>query len=124
MSAHRLAQDYSRAANAGMFRATDPGDEGTLVCANKMPMDWAIITAGVETRTLATPLSDGQTIFIVLDEDGGNCTLTVSSPFDQTGNNTIEFGDAGDFIALHSVKVGSNYRWRILGSDGVALSTV
>jgi hypothetical protein len=56
--------------------------------------------------------------------DGGNCTITVASAINQTGNNTIQLNDPGDTLVLVGIQNGANKAWRVVVNDGCTLSTV
>lgn len=100
----------------------DPGASGAIPVTQSGTV--AIVTAGAETRTLAAPTYVGQELVIYMKTDGGNAVLTCTTGLNQTGNNTATYADVGDVMVLRAVEVGSNLRWRIVGNDGVALSTV
>jgi len=100
----------------------DPGAAGAIPVAKSGSV--AITTAAAETRTIAIPGLAGITLALSLDVDGGDCTITVAAPINQTGNNTIVLGDAGDTIVLTAVKKAGALVWRVLVNDGCALSTV
>lgn len=100
----------------------DPGDAGAIpVTQSGMCL---ITTAAAETRTLAAPGDIGLTLDLVMTVDGGNAVLTCATTVNIAGNNTVTFADAGDFLRLVSVKIGSNFRWKVAINDGAALSTV
>jgi hypothetical protein len=101
---------------------TDPGASGAIPVANSGYVP--LVSAGAETRTLAAPTFSGQELLLYMKTDGGDITLTCSTTFNETGNNTAVFGDTGDAIRLVGVEEGSNRRWRITTADGVSLSTV
>lgn len=83
-----------------------------------------ITSAGAETRTLADPTGTGQRIDIICKTYVGDIIVTAASAINQTGNNTLTFGAAGDYIALIGVPNGDgSWRWQVLANDGVALST-
>lgn len=100
----------------------DPGDAGAIAVDKSGVC--AITTEGAETRTLAIPTKVGQQLALVLDVDGGNAVVTVASAINQTGNNTITMGDAGDTVVLTGVQVAGTLAWRLVVNDGTALSTV
>ena len=57
--------------------------------------------------------------------DGGDCTITVASAINQTGNNTI----AAERRRRHDrpgrpSKSAPNKAWRVVVNDGCTLSTV
>lgn len=85
------------------------------------------ITTGAagETNTLAAPSAIGMFLALTCNVfGGGNRVVTCATTVDQTGNNTLTFGAAGDTILLYSTKIGGNLRWRVASNDGVALSIV
>lgn len=101
----------------------DPGDGGAIPVTKSGSV--AITTTGVDdTRTLAIPALAGITIAISLDVDAGDAVITVAAAINQTGNNTITMGDAGDTIVLTAVQLAGALVWRVVVDDGNALSTV
>ena len=100
----------------------DPGDAGAIPVTDTGHCD--IVTAGAETRTIAAPDKLGSEMLISLKTDGGNCTITVATLINQTGNNTITMDDEGDSILLVAIAAGANKRWRVVYNDGCTLSTV
>ena len=101
---------------------TDPGASGAIPVTKSGTV--AITTATAETRTIAAPAIAGIEIAISLNVDGGDCVITSAAAINQTGNNTITMGDAGDTLVLKAVLIGAALRWRTLLNDGCALSTV
>ena len=100
----------------------DPGDgEAIPVTSGGSCM---LVSAGAETRTLADPGFLGQELLLALDTDGGNVVITAASAVNVTGNNTLTFADAGDAIQLLAITIGGALKWKVVGNDGVALSTV
>lgn len=100
----------------------DPGDAGAIpVTASGF---CSIVSEGAETRTLAIPTFLGQELLITMDTDGGTVTLTVASAINATGNNTLTFAEESDTIFLVAVSKQDVLCWRVMGNDGVALSTV
>lgn len=101
---------------------TDPGDAGAIPVTNSgvCPMT----SAGAETRTLAIPSFIGQQLSLIDDVHVGNIIVTVASAVNQTGNNTLTFGAAADSCFLVAMQLAGVLVWRIMGNDGVALSTV
>lgn len=100
----------------------DPGDAGAIPVTKSGSV--AITTAAAETRTIAIPGRAGITLVLSLDVDGGDCVITAAAAINQTGNNTITLGDAGDTIVLTAVQKAGALVWRVLVNDGCALSTV
>jgi len=78
-----------------------------------------------ETNSLAVPTFAGQILTISADTVGESATriVTVASAINATGNNTLTFDAAGEFISLYGIKLGATFAWRVLASDGVTLST-
>jgi hypothetical protein len=102
---------------------TDPGDGGAIPVTKSGTV--AITTTGVDdTRTLAIPALAGIELGISLDVDAGDAVITAAAAINQTGNNTITMGDAGDFIMLKAVHKAGALVWRVVVNDGCALSTV
>lgn len=99
----------------------DPGDGKDI--DTSLSGTCALVTAGSETRGLPDPSYPGQIIALYFKTDGGNCVVTADNAVNQAGNTQITFDDAGDYIALIGIEVGSNLRWRVLQSDGVTLAT-
>ncbi len=99
----------------------DPGD--TLTFDVSRPGYTDITTAGVETRTLPDPKFHGQVLDLVFVSDGGDCTVTASSPVNQAGNTTLVFADIGDHLRLVGFfNAIDGWEWRVVVNDGVALS--
>lgn len=101
----------------------DPGAGGTIKSDRQFAV-CELTTVAAEARTLADPEFPGQRLSLVLRVDGGDATVTADSPINQTGNNTIVAGDAGDSIHLVGIRDGDDLEWRVLMNDGTALSTV
>ena len=100
----------------------DPGDAAAIPVTRSA--DVALTSGGAETRTIAIPALAGITLAVSLDVDGGDVTVTVAAAINQTGNNTIVMGDAGDVFLLKSVQVAGALIWKLVVNDGCALSTV
>ena len=84
------------------------------------------IADAAETNTLAVPTFAGQQINISADTlaGTGTRTITVASAINITGNNTILFDAAGQFISLYGIKLGATFAWRVLANDSTTLTTV
>jgi hypothetical protein len=122
MSAHRTLNDFFRAFDAtGPGRLQDPGDAKTITI-KQWGQVCPVVTTGVQTRTLAQPTKAGIMAAIVLDVDGGDLTLTVTGGYNQANATTIVFGDAGDYVVLYSIKVGTAFYWRVIGQEGTNAS--
>lgn len=101
----------------------DPGHASAIVVTNSGHVP--IITTGAETRTLAAPSFVGQELLIYMMTDGGNCTITCATTFNETGNNTIILANTGETVRLTAIKEGANRRWRAVIADPTSiLSTV
>lgn len=118
-SGNTFTRNWNAASNSGRMTITDPGDAGSVTVANRIPARWGLVTAAAETRTLASPVAEGQLLFIHAKTIVTSCTMTVTNGFDEAGNTSLVFSTAGDYIILYSVEVGSNYRWRVVSSAGV-----
>ena len=108
--------------NALTAEITDPGNAGAIPVTDSGHVD--IVTTTAQTRTLAAPTYVGQLLEISLKTDGGDCVITCATTVNQTGNNTITLGDAGDAVLLVAKANGTNKRWSVVSNDGCALSTV
>lgn len=118
-SAHRTLKDLFKAftPNIGPGLLQDPGDAGSII-VEMWGQICSVVTAAAETRTLPVPTRAGILAGIVLDTDGGDLTLTATSGYNRDGDTSITFADAGDYIVIWSVKIGSNYRWRVIAQEG------
>ncbi len=103
------------------FMVSDPGDAGSIVI-DRFGLVCPVVTEAAETRTLQQPTKAGLVAMVVLATDGGDLTLTVTGGFNQAGDTTITFGDAGDWVKFTSVKEGASYYWRVEASEGAALA--
>jgi hypothetical protein len=102
----------------------DPGDAAAIPVTNSAIIAMTSGASG-ETGTLAIPTFAGQRLILTLDVDGGgDRVVTAAAAVNTTGNNTLTFGDAGDFLELVGVQVAGALVWRISANDGVGLTTV
>ena len=99
----------------------DPGDAGTIdttlggVCE--------LTSAGAETRTLGDPTFRGQVLDLMFVEDGGDITITASSPVNQAGNTSLVTSDVGDHLRLAGFfNAIDGWEWRVIVNDGWTLS--
>jgi hypothetical protein len=97
---------------------SDPGNAGTFVI-DRDALLFPIVTAAAETRTLPAPVKEGIRVGLIMKTDGGDCTVTVGSAFNEAGRTTLVFDAAGACVLLYSVPYGSGFRWRVLMADGV-----
>lgn len=101
----------------------DPGDAGAIPVTGEGHV--ALVSVGVETRTLADPTIAGQQLLLFLKTDGGTITLTSASAMNQAGNNTLAFADIGDTAHLVAVEDdAASLEWRIVMVDGMTPTTV
>ena len=101
----------------GPLLVDDPGDAGTITI-DRYGAVVPMVSAAAETRTLAVPTKAGILATLVMDTDGGDITLTVTSGYNFDADTSITFDDAGDYVTFMSVKIGSNYRWRAIAQEG------
>jgi len=85
----------------------------------------SVVTAGAsETRVLAAPDRPGILGAVVHDTDGGDFTLTVNPTsgtvygYNTNLDTTVAITAAGNFVVFYSIKVGSEYVWRVLQQEG------
>lgn len=102
----------------------DPGTGESIPVAGNGNVALTLVGVG-ETNSLAVPTFAGQILTISADTVVENATriVTVASAINAIGNDTLTFAAAGDFISLYGIKLGETFAWRVLASDGVALST-
>lgn len=99
---------------------TDLGDGNAIPIAKSGHLP--LVSGGAETRTIADAAIAGLTLDLYFKTDGGDCVITAASPVNQTGNTIMTFADVGDHIRLTSIEDGSDFEWRVVANDGVALS--
>lgn len=129
----------SLSATVASYQAIGPGATGTAVTAladpgtgTAIPIDKSYAISFVtgatgETNTLAAPAFVGQQMLLTLVTDGGGdrvVTVTSTNGFNQTGNNTITFNDAGDYVKLIGIWKNAAFSWQLVINDGCTLSTV
>ncbi len=107
MSAHSTLQDIFIGSPL-----KDPGASGTIT-VDRSPCYVPLISATAETRTLARPTREGAVLFLSMRTDGGDITLTVTGGFNEDGDTSFTFSDAGQFAAFVSGYDGTNYYWRL-----------
>jgi hypothetical protein len=100
----------------------DPGNGGTItvVAADTRV---AIVTGGVETRTLAAPASVGQKLLVFCQTHIGNASMTAPAIFDAALNNGVSFIAAGGAVAFVSILDAGVTRWQLAWNDGVTLTS-
>lgn len=124
MSAHRTLADIFRAFDSvGPGRLGDPGDTKTITVDTLWGSICHVTTETTETRTLDQPTRPGILAAVVLDVDGGDLTLTVTGGYNTNGDTSIVMGDAGDFIVVYSIEIGSSCYWRVIAQEGTDATT-
>lgn len=119
MSAHRALHDMFRAP----FLVTDPGASGTIT-VDRWGSVVPITTATAEARTLAAPTKAGLSCKVVHSVRAGDLTLTVNPAsgtcygYNQANSTTIVLGTDGDWVEFVSIKIGTEYVWRIVAEEG------
>lgn len=115
MNAHNLPAAFE----AADFKVQDPGASGVLPHSRGFAVI-PLVTAAAESRTLPAPVKPGQILTLQLKTDGGDCTVTVTGGYDETGGTSLVFSDSGEYVTLLSVETANGtYRWRVLSYDGV-----
>lgn len=79
-----------------------------------------LVTAGVETRTIAAPTFGGQELLLGFKTKVGNCTITIASCDD---GNTITFATAGEMVRLVAVAKAAAFVWRVVADPDSIVST-
>lgn len=109
------------AASIMAFELTDPGNGGAIPVTTSGVLNM-VAGAVNETRSLASPTFQGQSLLLTLSATGGgNITVTASSPINQTGNTVMTFSNQ-DFIKLEAHRSGGSQRWQVTANDGTGLS--
>lgn len=117
MSAHTFLPYWAEA----HWLIPDPGNGGALPTTKTGMI--ALVTGGAETRTLADPVKEGLRLCLAFKTDGGDCVVTAASDITMSsGENVMTFADAGDYVELVSIPVGSGFKWRQVVNHGAALS--
>lgn len=99
----------------------DPGSDGIIVQISEFQIVELKTGASAENRTLQAPDYPGKTIRIVLVEDGGgDLTISVAEAIDVVGNTSFTLNDAGDSITLFSIRSGNNFKWVRESHNGVS----
>ncbi len=105
---------------------TDPGNGGTITVDQDLQI-CQMISAGVETRTVAQPTKEGIRFVLRLLTDGGTVTVTVTGGMNKALNTVATFDAESDILSLVSVELPvtdpPTYRWEVgEGNTGVSLS--
>jgi hypothetical protein len=105
------------------YTIPDPGASGTIRLDRSLGVV-PLVTTAAQSRTLPAPAKAGLEVTLYMKTDGGDCTVTVTGGYDESGSTTLTFSATGQFATLKAVEEGSNIRWRIVGYDGVTGPTV
>lgn len=114
-----------------LFRATrvvpDPGAGKTISLTHNCHVQMQTVAIG-EPRALPNPTKEGQEVCLVLEKvsNSGTVVATAAGAINTTGNTVMTFDTEGDWCKLESIKYfisgTAAYRWRVVDSDGCALS--
>jgi len=108
----------------GPLLMDDPGDGGGIAIDRYGAVVPMVSGSSDETRTLARPTKAGILATFVLDtDDGGDITLTITGGYNAEEDTDIIFADAGDFVTLRSIKIGSSCYWRLPPRSGTDAKT-
>lgn len=122
MTAHRVLQDIGKSTELSVL---DPGSAGTIKVDRALGI-CPVVTAGAETRKIASPERAGIILSLSMKTDGGDATITGSGSetFNSGGteSTTITMDTAGDHISLMSIDKGANVVWAVLANNGCSLS--
>jgi hypothetical protein len=111
---HRLPQKMF----AGNVELPDPGASGTI-SVDRSPCYVNLVSAAAESRTLARPTKVGASAILSFKTDGGDITLTVTGGYNENGDTTFVFANAGEFAEFTSHYDGTNYFWRLTSHHGI-----
>ena len=128
-----MSVQQQAARDAAELVIADPGDAKTIGGGGGAGYRCNLTTgASNETRTLADPTQDGETLTITLKTDGGgNCDITPATaglrPASFGGLTTTlaraDFDVAGDTLTLRAVNVGGTLKWSAVELAGAILSS-
>lgn len=96
----------------------DPGASGTIT-VDRSPCYVDLVSATAETRTLARPTRSGAFVTLNIKTDGGDITLTVTGGYNEIGDTTLVFSDAGQFAVFVACYDGTDYYWRLVSHWGL-----
>lgn len=98
----------------------DPGNAGTISTSRPGYVEFVTLS-GPETRTLPDPKYIGQELDLFFySTTGGTCTITSSSPVNQSDHTSLPFLVVGDHVRLvgHYNPI-DGWEWRVIVADGV-----
>jgi hypothetical protein len=116
-------QDLTATGSITSRELADPGNAGAI------PVDRSGFVAMVsgalgETRTVARPGRAGMRLTLSKSAGAGNIVVATADVCNAAGNNRLTFAAAGTSAVLESIRLGTDFRWRLVGLDGATLSTV
>ncbi len=101
---------------------SDPGDTNTID-TDEGGGFVELVSTGVETRTLSDPAFRGQVLDLIFITDGGDITITSSSPVNQSGHTSLVCGDVGDHVRLVGFwNATDGWEWREVVNDGFTIT--
>lgn len=110
------------AATASAWEIADPGNGGAIPVTASGVVNLAC-GAGAETRTIAIPTFNGQSMLIHMSTNGGGAiTLTASQAINGVGDTNMVFASVRDMVKLEGVEVGGALRWSVTASYDVVFS--
>ena len=122
MSGHNVLQEI---AATNELELLDPGSGGTIQLDRSMGI-CPVVTAGAESRKIASPQRAGIIISICLKTAGGDLTITgEGSEILNSGlgtEATAVMADAGDLLMLVSINKGSSIVWSPIANNGATMS--
>jgi hypothetical protein len=119
MSSH----DHPYEQSTAVWAINDPGASGTINATFSGVVK--LVSATTETRTLGDPTFLNQNLVLEMDVDGGDITVTASTAFDEAGDTTLVFDDAGEYAQFIAIEIGTALVWRLTSvSPGVSGSLV
>jgi hypothetical protein len=102
-------------------RITDPGD-GKIIYADRQIGSLKLVSAGAETRTLASPDREGVLLLIQGSVIGGTITMTVTGTYNGS-DSSIAFTAIAQWVMLMSIESAAGdpgtFQWRVLNCAGV-----
>lgn len=126
MSAQRFGADHKKYCDT-WSRYPSPTVAETVITPPDSMMVCELETGGAMLLWLADAdvYPVGTRILLTMKTDGGDVTMKQvgTLAFNATGNTLLTFAEAGDWIELVVIGIGSTNYWRIAANDGVALST-
>lgn len=112
MSAHSLLRELFEAESSPV---KDPGASGTIKLEGRSHGHCELVSGTSESRTLPAPTASGIWFAASMKTDGGDITLTVTGGFNEDGDTSLTFSDAGQFYVFMSVRTAaSTFVWRLI----------